>query len=160
MTGALRIGQSVVWRGEDYYVEACMLLAGCQFTWHLCDLHPAGGGEGARLAMSDGDVFEVAHGGDWEGMCEPGRDEAADEYFAVDPPGRRSGATLRRYADAIYEANHQNETLAFDRGRLLEYELADGGRSVVFVSNSRWVEFEARIAPPDDLQVVAPAARA
>jgi hypothetical protein len=154
MACSLSIGQPVTWRGEEYLVQACMRLTGPDFAWILCDLHPAlAGGEGCRVALSDGDVHEVSHGGDWEGMCEPGREDCDADFLGAEPPAEHHGGELLRLEEATYEANYEGETLAFDRGRLLEYEAADGGRVVVFVSQRRWVEFEARAVGPGELVV-------
>jgi len=155
MTCALRIGQPVLWQGKQHLVGAYMTLSAGEFGWKLCDLHSPDGLGNLRLASSDGEMHEVLHGGDWEGLCEPGRHERHREYLADLPPVEHGGGKLVRFDDAIYEANHQGDALAFDRGRLLEYELADGGRAVVFVSNRRWVEFQARVATPEDLQTAA-----
>ncbi len=159
MTSALKIGQPVLWHGSSYLVEACMTLSAGEFGWSLCDLYAAEDSGSSRLAMSSDETYVVCHGGDWEGMCEPGRHERDGDYLEADPPVEHGGGKLVRFGDAVYEANHQGGTLAFDRGRLLEYELGDGGRAVVFVSNRRWVEFEARVAAPEDLKTTAAAVR-
>lgn len=167
MSRELKIGQPITWRGEEYLVEACMRLTGPEFSWILCDLHPAlAGGERCRVALSDGDVHEVTHGGDWEGMCEPGRKDCGVDFLAAEPPAEHLGGKLLRFEDASYEANYEREAIAFDRGRMLEYECGpsdssgEGGRTVVFVSRRRWVEFQARAVDPGELAVPERAAEA
>jgi hypothetical protein len=127
-----------------------MTISAAEFGWRLCDLRSTDGLDNPRIAMTRGETYEVSHGGDWEGMCEPGRHPSDQEYLAALPPVEHGEGKLVYFGDAVYEANHQGAALSFDRGRLLEYELGDGWRAVVFVSNRRWVEFQARAATPEE----------